>query len=135
MDNLNTRKVWRLRAHHICCLPFGSFPSVERGKDYEQVLAGIMNALLEEPEAMIRVVEGVDDLCQPCPLRSDRRCTSPMGNEEQVRKWDQALLRDLGVTFDTCMTSREWRDIVKQKVPFRCCPKCPWQKSCTQGFR
>jgi hypothetical protein len=79
------------------------------------------------------VIEGVDKLCRQCLLCVDERCTSPRGNEKAVRKWDAILLKEVGLPSGTCLTSGEWQALIKQKVPFRFCRKCQWQRLCNAG--
>ena len=62
------------------------------------------------------VIEGVDELCQVCPLCVDERCSSPLGNEDEVRKWDAILLKELVLPFGSCLTSSEWRALIEQKT-------------------
>jgi len=79
------------------------------------------------------VAEGVDELCQQCPLCTDDRCSSPLGNEDEVRKWDAILLKELGLAFGTCLTAGEWQALIKQKTPFKLCRKCQWRQACIIG--
>ena len=124
----------RLRAHHICCLPFlGSFEG--RGLSFQQTESKINDMFLSSDDTKVVVIEGVDELCRECPLHDGERCNSPNGNEEAVRKWDAILLKELGVTFNTCLSCRQWHELVEQKVPFKICQKCQWKERCSIGNR
>ena len=119
----------RLRAHHICCLPFLK-PFGGRGSDFQRILDEIKSALVSKPDMLIAVHEGIDQLCQYCPFRSGQRCASPLGNEDAVRKWDAILLKELNLPFGTCLTAGEWQALIKQKTPFKLCQKCQWRQKC-----
>ncbi len=102
----------------------------ERGPAYDQVLKKIIATLFSQSETAITAIEGVDALCRHCPQRADERCTSPMGNEDVVRKWDAILLRELGLPPGTCLTSGEWRALIDRKKPFKVCHVCRWKQEC-----
>lgn len=124
----------RLRAHHICCLPFLRTELEDRGSDYRQTKNKI-KTLLSQPEAVITVIDGVDELCWRCLHCIDERCRSPQGNEDKVRKWDAILLKELGLPSSTCLTSQQWQEIIKQKIPFKLCQKCQWKQACSVGAK
>ena len=123
-----------LRAHHICCVPFIIEPNEGRGRGFRQIESKIRSMFLSPSDSKVMVIEGVDELCRECPLFVDGRCASARGGEEAVRKWDAILLKELGLTFNTCLTSRQWHDLIKQEIPFKICQKCQWQKGCSVGM-
>ena len=122
-----------LRAHHICCLRFGRLVVEDRGPDFRRVTDKIRSVLVSQPESLVRVIEGVDGLCQVCPFCIDERCSSPLGNEDEVRKWDAILLKELDLSFDSCLTSGQWQVLIEQKAPFKLCKRCQWKKVCSVG--
>ncbi len=132
LPNKNSQAL-RLRAHHICCIRFWTAPAEERGPDYLQARNKIVSVLLSQPESVVTVVEGTDDLCKFCIRCVDERCSSPRGNEDQVRKWDAILLKEVGLPFGSCLTSGKWQTLIEQKTPFRLCQKCQWKKICSVG--
>jgi len=123
----------RLRAHHICCIPSWKIALEGRGSDFYQIENKIKDIMLSQPESLVMVAEGVDELCKVCPLCVDERCNSPQGNEDEVRKWDATLLKELGLPLGSCLTSGEWRALMEQKTPFKLCKRCQWQKICSVG--
>ena len=123
----------KLRAHHICCMRFWNVISQERGRVFFEVEKEILDKLLSQPESRVMVVEGVDALCEVCPLCRDGRCISPYGDEDKVRKWDVLLLKELGISFGSCLTSGEWWNLIEQKIPYKVCHKCQWKEMCGVG--
>jgi len=102
--NSSNGVVMRLRAHHICCVPFWTGAVEGRGLRFEEVENRVRSRLLSSAGHKVMVIEGVDELCRECPLCINGRCASPDGDEDAVRKWDAILLRELGVDFSTCLT-------------------------------
>ena len=123
----------QLRPHHICCIRFWRTSFTERGPDFLRVENTIKNVLLSQPEEAVVVIEGVDELCQRCTLRVGERCSSPRGNEDEVRKWDAILLKELGLSFGSCLTSGQWQALIEQRIPFKLCHKCQWKQVCRVG--
>jgi hypothetical protein len=102
----------------------------ERGPDYARLEDNIKAVLSSQPDTMIKVVEGTDELCQLCLNCVDGRCASPLGDEEGVRKWDAILLKELDLPFGTCMASAEWKALIEKKIPFKLCQRCQWRTRC-----
>jgi len=126
-------QVLRLRAHHICCMRFWHVVFEGRCPDFYRVENKIKDILLSQPESLVMVVEGMDELCKACPLCVDGRCSSPLGNEDEVRKWDAILLKELSLSFGDCLTSGEWQALIEQKTTFKLCKRCHWKKICSVG--
>jgi len=133
LSDSENSKVTRLRAHHICCVPFFIESDEDRGPGYRQIESKIQSMFLSPADSKEMVIEGGDELCQECPLFIDGRCASLRGSEEAVRKWDTIVLKELGLTFNTCLTCRQWHDLIEKKVPFKICQKCQWKKNCSIG--
>ena len=107
----------------------------ERGAGFLSVQDEIKRVLNSCPDARITVIEGPDELCQQCPLCVKGRCSSPLGDEEEVRKWDALLLRELGLPYGTTLTSAEWQKLIEQETPFKLCQRCQWKKVCRVGSK
>ena len=123
----------RLRPHHICCIRFWEKGFSERGPDFLRVEDKIKETISTGSEACITTIEGPDELCQQCPLCVSERCSSPLGGETEVRKWDAVLLRELELPYNTCLSATEWRKLIDDKTPFKLCRKCQWRETCRAG--
>ena len=120
-----------LRAHHICCLRFWNITFTDRGQAFSETEDRIKDTLRSGGDIPITAGEGPDILCKECPLCVSGKCESPNGSEEQVHKWDSILLRELGLSFGTTLTAKEWQTSIEQKAPFKICQKCRWKDVCS----
>ena len=121
----------RLRPHHIMCEPFLALETFDRGEAFNTLAYQIKEALESQADTLIEVIEGVDDLCQTCPLCRDARCQSPDGDETSVRKWDAIVLRGMEISYGDRLTAGHLFAIIKQEVPLPLClTKCRWRNNC-----
>jgi hypothetical protein len=103
----------------------------DRGEEFTQASQKKKDILERQFDAMVEVIEGIDQLCQFCPDCQNERCQSQQGDEDAVRKWDGIILKGLGVDYGTIMTSSDWSMLIEEKAPLGFCEKrCPWKSSC-----
>ena len=125
----------RLRPHHMFCESFSEPGKFQRGEAFDERERLIMGVLQSGLETVIEVIEGVDDLCEVCPLRVNNRCESPAGNEEPTRKWDVRILQGLEIAYGYIAKSGEVRKLIAAKAPLNFCwVRCPRRDRC-QVFR
>ena len=122
-----------LRPHHIFCVPFLDPVFTGRGKKFYEVEDRVKQAMRSESDTIIRIIEGVDELCQKCSLCQDDRCESSNGDEDEVRKWDKIILDSLDLKIGDIFTAREIRSTIRLKAPLSFCQKCRWKESCSMG--
>jgi hypothetical protein len=121
----------KLRPHHIFCERFSKVQPSDRGVEFEQVEQRIKNLTQTDDQALVEVIEGIDELCRVCPECRDDRCQSREGNEEAVRKWDGIILKGLGVSYGETRTSGQWRMLTEEKAPLKFChTRCRWKSIC-----
>jgi len=121
----------RLRPHHIMCEPFMVLETFNRGEAFSTLAKHIRDSLEAQADTLIEVIEGVDDLCQKCPLCQNNRCQSPDGDETAVRKWDAIVLRGMEISYGDRLTAGHLSALIKQKVPLPLClTKCRWKNAC-----
>lgn len=124
-------KIMTLRPHHLLCLRFRPVEFPDRQGEFAETDRMVKDALKPESQFMIRVAQGVDDLCRACPNCVVDRCEDPRINEEAVRKIDAMILKDLGVSYGDAMVSKEWNDLIVRKVPLDfCLSQCPVKAEC-----
>ena len=122
----------QFRPHHIFCERFLKVQLPERGAKYKRVEQKLRNIVETHDDALVELIEGIDELCQACPECRHDRCESPLGNEDSVRKWDGIILKGLGISYGETKTSREWHTLIEEKAPLEFCEtKCPWKSICT----
>jgi hypothetical protein len=121
----------RLRPHHIMCQPYMILETFDRGETFNSLAKHIKEVLESQEETLIEVTQGVDDLCQECPLCRDGGCRSADGDETEVRKWDAIIKRELGISHGDRLTAGYLRRLTRQKVPLKLClTKCRWKNAC-----
>ncbi len=134
MKSLADDKVWHLRFHHICCMPRVPEPVEPSywGPGYLVTRKQLKNVVLHQKEALIKVIEGADDICEHCLVCVDNRCNSPRSGEDVLSKQDASLLAELDLPLGTCLPAGEWQALIQQKLPFEYCHVC-WSKKCPVG--
>jgi hypothetical protein len=122
----------KFRPHHIFCLRFLQVDLPERGEEYRLTEQRIKDLLQKEDDVLLEVAEGIDELCRSCINCQDDQCRSPKGSEESVRKWDNILLKGLGISYGDTRSSKQWRGLINQKSPLDfCLTRCPKKYFCT----
>ena len=122
----------QLRPHHVLCERFLELDLTKRGESFRQMITALKELLLSDRDQVIEMVEGVDELCHVCPDCRNGRCESPQGEEEAVRKFDQAILCGLGLSYGDRRSVKEIDGLVRSRAPFTICrSRCPWRKECT----
>jgi hypothetical protein len=117
------------------CLPFIKVNLYERGEECVRVADEIKQTMRQGVSRPITLICGVDVLCDVCPMCRDSRCQSELGDEEEVRKWDHIIMRELGVTDNTTLTAVEWRKMFQEKIPLTFCGRCKAKDYCEAGDR
>jgi hypothetical protein len=87
----------------------------------------------EGSDEPIEVIVGADELCKACPLCAGARCTSPQGDEVEVRKWDSIIMEETGVFEGATLTASGWRKLIKDKFPLVFCRRCKAKDFCKAG--
>ena len=123
----------KLRAHHIYCLPFLMINLSDRGEEYMRVEDRIKETMRQGITQLVTLICGTDELCEACPMCLDSRCQSDMGDEDEVRKWDSIIMKELGITDGATFTAAEWRTLIRAKFPLTFCNRCKAKEFCEAG--
>jgi uncharacterized protein len=123
----------RLRGHHLLCL-LGY-----RGMGYSPAfcdnMTGIYEQLRQQPETVIEIVHGPDDICAAYPDNETKHC------EGSVYELDTRVLDRLGLTTGSRLSWQEALTRVGSRlVPDdigKLCTSCPWEHYgvCRDGVR
>ena len=121
----------KMRAHHLYCGRYiPKYFGWQRGQIYRNTEAKIIDAISPDNAEPVELVQGCDTLCPECPECRDGRCASPAGSEDEVRKWDAIVCKELGWTYGTVRTGGEWWDLVEKKRPLAFCARCGLRRDC-----
>jgi hypothetical protein len=122
----------RLRPHHVFCGRFLKVELPDRGSEFERFHREIRDIIETSDDTSVEIIEGVDELCMFCPDLQDDRCESLFGNEDSVRKWDEIIIKGIGVSYGETRISEDWRRLIEQKAPLDFCRnRCQWKSICT----
>ena len=134
MSSNQYKKELKLRPHHAFCMQFlriDDFPTHVQGSAAQTNLDKITATLKSSPDTLITLVKGMDDICCVCPFYLDDRCQYPLGNEEETRKWDAIVLKELCLSYDANITVEQLHALTTEKSPLTFCrTKCPYSKIC-----
>ncbi|MCX5999032.1 MAG: DUF1284 domain-containing protein [Chloroflexi bacterium] len=126
----NPRRL-RLRPHSILCAQFLELETPDQGEALRTLAHQIREQLRSGTDTLIEVVEDIDDMCQACSLFKDGRCQNPQGNENESRKWDFAVLRDLGMSYGDKLTAGAFWTLIHEKAPLPLCrTRCQFRSHC-----
>jgi hypothetical protein len=121
----------KLRGHHLICLHFYD------GEGYDEPFIENLEAVLEEIErAGVRVAEGADDVCSPCPNRTENRCTYSRTADREIREMDTRALALLGLEAGG---RKKWQTLQEKVVAIfpawykTYCFACSWRPVCEKN--
>jgi hypothetical protein len=123
---------YRMRAHHLYCGRYiPRYFAQQRGETYKRVESEMIDAISPGNSQPVELVLGTDMLCPVCPECRNNRCEHPRGNEEEVRKWDAIICKEMGWKYGTVLTGGQWWDLAEKKRPLDFCRRCNLLKDCS----
>jgi len=118
----------RIRAHHLLCI------QGYQGYGYSSGFAdgfGMTRDTLYGNDPIIRIIEGVDDICSVCPNLHEGQCSEYSG---KVLLMDRTILGLLGISNGTTMRFKEALDLVRSHLTEKdikeICNGCRWKGVC-----
>jgi len=122
----------KMRAHHLYCGRYiPKYFGQQRGEAYRKVEAAMIDSIAPGKTERVELVLGCDELCPFCPECRDNRCNHPGGSEDEVRKWDAIICREMGWNYGTVLAGAEWWDLAEKKRPLNFCKRCNLLKDCS----
>ena len=118
----------KLRGHHLICLHF------YEGEGYDRPFIDSLEELIGEIETVgVEVAEGADDVCEPCPHRTDEACTMSATADREIREMDARALALLDLPVGRKAGWSYIRDSVSAVFPEwyeSYCFACSWRRAC-----
>ena len=100
-------------------------------KEFVLNFCEVMKALKDNP--VVRVTNNADIICSACPHNNNGKCIRKGSNfEDEIKKDDNKVMKDLGIKPNTKMEIIEARNLVDQKLEKlrEICKDCEWLKYC-----
>lgn len=116
-----------LRAHHGMCLSF--FQGEGYSDGFTQHMAMVQQSLMQD--RLVRVVDGVDEICRKCPNRHGDRCVT----QEKVWRYDRQVLTLCGLEAGSVLPYSEFHRLVEEQILIsgkreEICGSCEWDALC-----
>ncbi len=127
-NKTQTQPMVHLRPHHGLCLQ--NFRGKGYSDGFSQNMAAMQKRLFENPQIMVCITEGADELCQNCPNRRGKGCTSA-----HPALYDQNVLNETGIRYGQELSWREFRDTAGPLSLYELdatCPGCQWLSLCKE---
>ena len=137
---LSAGKPIRLRGHHLLCT-YGF-----RGLGYDEHFVANMAALVagirREPERLVEVGQGADDLCGACPHLKDGQCArNGAESAARVKRHDERVLMRLALEPGAVLSAGSLLAAVEDRIAPKdiagLCEGCQWLALgyCEEGLR
>ncbi len=114
-----------LRPHHILC--FQSYIGKGYSSDFTDNMDYIVSKLRKNPKEKLRLVDGLDHICGPCPKNMGVKCE----DQEKVLHIDSQVMENLGLDFGVYsyeyLVDTLYRKLSKTKFD-KICSTCQWYK-------
>jgi len=124
LEEKTEKNIFSLRGHHLLCVYNFS------GRGYNAIFINNMQRIVEACKSqsqLVRVVDGLDDICEFCPHCDGNLCQKDRG---RVSIMDEAALAALGVdkehTYTFFSLRRKIKDGIKNDMFQDICTKCSW---------
>ena len=113
----------KVRTHHLMCISRGAVTG-----GHHPTLTPLLQLIRKDPDRLITVVIGPDDICLPCPHWDGQKCNRSEGMEEKNARKDALFIEVLGLTEGDTHTARDFYDIIAERITLEAlrqiCPSC-----------
>ncbi len=115
-----------LRPHHGLC--FQNFVGRGYSDEFTLSLSRIRDSLIKDPDTKVVLTLGTDRLCDACPNRKGKICSSP-----RPSLFDRKVLSMTGLSPGQILPWKEFLTLTEPLNRSRleeCCPGCQWLPLC-----
>ena len=114
-----------IRPHHFYCSHFITYTFPERGHEFQEAWENLKK-LLEDLTTNIDIGHGPDSICTVCQFFDGHECTSPLGDEKAVMKWDAKLISELSLEEGQRLNISQLNELIDKGAPLSfCINRCP----------
>jgi uncharacterized protein len=126
--------MFKLRGHHLFCLL--GYRGMGYSEEYVENMTRLHQTLRNNPETLIELVKGPDQLCEKFPNSGKYHC-----QEDDIHERDAAILEKMGLRIGQIV---KWEDIESCIRHFvvpgdiqRVCESCSWRSYgvCEEGVQ
>lgn len=126
--------MFKLRGHHLFCLL--GYRGMGYSEEYVENMTRLHQTLRNNPETLIELVKGPDQLCEKFPNSGKYHC-----QEDDIYERDAAILEKMGLKIGQIV---KWEDIESCIRHFvvpgdiqRVCESCSWRSYgvCEEGIQ
>lgn len=126
--------MFQLRGHHLFCLI--GYRGMGYSKEYVENMTHLHQTLRENPQTLIQLVKGPDQLCEKYPNSGEYHC-----QDQQIYEQDEAILQRVGILIGQVLPWEEIESRIRQQiVPTdiqTLCATCSWRSYgvCEEGMK
>jgi hypothetical protein len=109
------------------------FQGLGYSKEFTENMARITKEIQQNPSSFIKVIIGVDSICERCPHCSDGICNARSSSFNKVMLMDSLVLQNLGIEEGSVISSTRILSItgnLNRQTVGRICGDCFWRKKC-----
>lgn len=115
---------FKLRPHHALCIQF--FDGKGYSDEFTVHMRKIINSMTKE--AMVKIIDGNDDICGKCPNLSEGICVT----QDKVCRYDRKVMEICGFHAGQVLTVKDFsetakRDIIDKHRLKEVCGDCAWK--------
>ncbi|CAM3017233.1 DUF1284 domain-containing protein [Paenibacillus sediminis] len=124
--------MFHLRGHHIFCLL--GYRGMGYSEEYAENMTAVHTALREQPETLVQIIAGPDQLCAKYPEDKEYHC-----QDKDIYERDAEILSRLGVHIGDILPWSEVENRIRAHVVPEdigvVCETCSWRSYgyCQQG--
>ena len=130
-QNGDGSKCLRIRPHHLLCIQ--GFQGYGYSKEFKENLARIIEEIKAFPEIDIKIVTGVDYICESCPYNFKNGCKVEFEAENRIMNMDKLTMEKLDLNDGSVYSAS---DVFSRTSNLNLedvngiCRSCSWKTKC-----